>query len=325
MKKPVTFAVVFLIWVVFGAVWAFAAQNVRVVSRNVADVQEDLQITGSLPEVSGLGNSVFQMELHSLIQQAFNDKVDAAKEDLARRIEFKYDYRNDSGYHSIILEVSTTVLSVRDEVLTFVFDQRDLLLTVNDVLGLNGVKIINQVIEQETSRRPGIYNPDFKGITETQSFYVDNGAVNVVFDKYAIGPAALGTPGWGTPGFPVHIAGVLNNTYNILRSDIHIKEPYNIRMIPLRDVAERLGFRVYWEERSRRVDITRRDSRMATFTIDINAYFKGIHPAVTLEYAPELIDGVTYLPISFFERILDACYTIDQAGSITFSYYNPLR
>jgi len=329
MKKATLFAAVLMLWVLFISVAGFAEQGVSVTDIDVKFLDGDLQISGMLPGVSVPGNLAFQTEINLLIQQEYTTKVEEAKNDSALRIVFLYKYINDGVYHSIVIKTSTSTISVieKEEIRTFVFGTKEKLLTINDtdVLGPNGVKIINQLIEQEIARRPGVYNPDFPGIMPDQSFYVDNGSVHVVFDKYAIGPAALGTPGFGTSGFPVNIAEMDKNTFRFSRSDAHNKGPYNVRMIPLRSVAEGIGFAVEWKGSTQSIDIFRRENRdsvAARLTIGQNAYFKNRHPAVTLEYAPEIKDDLTYLPISFFERILDACYTIDQTGIIWFSYYS---
>lgn len=291
---------------------------VEVTPKSAASRREDMIIEGNMPVVSGLTSPKFQAELNALIRQEYTDKTDAAKKDSAKKLSFSYEFTPGGGeYYSIVIRSSTVAVSTRDEVRAFVFGSADKLLTVNDVLGPNGVKIINNVIADEMSKKPGTYNPDFAGITESQSFYVKDGSVFVVFDKYALGSAAL-----GTPEFEINIDGVRNNTFTIGKDDSYPKDPYNVKMIPLRMVSSGLGFGLAWNPKELSIDVTRDSAVVASLSIGKNVYFKSKYPAYTLEFPPEIDEnGVTYLPISFFERILDACYTVDQAGSITFSYY----
>ncbi|MCL2698943.1 MAG: DUF3298 domain-containing protein, partial [Defluviitaleaceae bacterium] len=297
MKKSAVFAAAILIWLAFGAVGVFAAQRIIITDHSVTEDRFDLEIAGSLPEVSGMTNITLQTELNSLIRQQFDDMTKTAADSSARRINFAYEHKPDGEFNSIVMRISTATISVRDDVRTFVLGPGGRLLTVNDVLGPNGVKIINQVIAQEIARRPGTFNADFGGISEDQSFYVQNGNVVVIFSKYAIGPAAV-----GTPEFRVNIENVRNNTFTILRADTYTRDPYNVRMIPLRVVAEGIGFGVVWDGHTHPIVITRgsRDNLAATLTIGSNAYFRSRQPAVTLEHAPEIRDNLTHLPISFF-------------------------
>ena len=75
----------------------------------------------------------------------------------------------------------------------------------------------------------------------------------------------------------------------------------NITMVPLRHVAEALGFTVTWNEASRTVSLQYAGDQVGTLTIG-QTYFEG-H---TLETAPIIRNDRTFVPVSFFENLLGA-------------------
>jgi len=80
--------------------------------------------------------------------------------------------------------------------------KEDRLLTLEDLLGSNYEDKINEQIsdkiEKELEESPAKYFQDemgFKGISEDQSFYInDNNQIVVVFNKYEIAPGSSGEP-----------------------------------------------------------------------------------------------------------------------------------
>lgn len=87
-------------------------------------------------------------------------------------------------------------------------------------------------------------------------------------------------------------------------------------MVPLRAVAEKLGFTVTWNNGV--VTLTGTE-RYAEVTIGVNEYFaapakEGVMGAslFSLACAPVLTDGVTYVPVELFDALLGC-----EAGSVT--------
>ncbi len=83
-----------------------------------------------------------------------------------------------------------------------------------------------------------------------------------------------------------------------------IYEKDGIKMIPLRAVAEKLGFKVDWVEESFSVIISK-DAFSSQITI--GEIFGGLNKAVLkLEVAPELTGDKTFVPLSYFDELLKA-------------------
>lgn len=88
-------------------------------------------------------------------------------------------------------------------------------------------------------------------------------------------------------------------------------------MIPLRLVAEALGFEVTWNGEEKSVEVVR-GPNWSTLTIGRNVY-NFAKMLVKLEIAPVIVDGSTYVPLSFAEQVLQANVEIYENGSVIIS------
>lgn len=71
-------------------------------------------------------------------------------------------------------------------------------------------------------------------------------------------------------------------------------------MVPLRAIAEKLGFDVNWDAEVKGIRI----GAATNLWIDKDEYVVGRMAPISLGVAPELIDGVTYVPMSFFRDVI---------------------
>ena len=90
-----------------------------------------------------------------------------------------------------------------------------------------------------------------------------------------------------------------------------------IRMIPLRMVAEALGFEVTWDGEGKSVEILR-GTNWSKVTIGRNVY-NFAKMLIKLESAPVIVDATTYVPLSFAEEVLKANVEVMENGSVIIS------
>jgi hypothetical protein len=91
--------------------------------------------------------------------------------------------------------------------------------------------------------------------------------------------------------------------------------PEEIVKVPLRKYAEDLGYSVGWNAELQLISILSGEDVLTTISIGKNEY--AVEDAIVpLESAPELQDGVTYVPVSFFEKVLGAVYEVGTDGEI---------
>lgn len=87
-------------------------------------------------------------------------------------------------------------------------------------------------------------------------------------------------------------------------------------MIPLREVAERLGYTVVWNESDSSIDVSRGDYTLR-LKIDENTMCKEEDMIVTLDKKPMLVDdSITYVPLSFIGDAIDGRTSVLGDGSV---------
>ena len=97
----------------------------------------------------------------------------------------------------------------------------------------------------------------------------------------------------------------VNNKERVDLSNIDTYEKDGTVMIPLREVVEGLmGLDVKWIQETQSVEVGS-GPQWTSITIGKNAYFFARVAPFELSQAPEIKDGLTYVPIEFLTRVLD--------------------
>jgi hypothetical protein len=91
----------------------------------------------------------------------------------------------------------------------------------------------------------------------------------------------------------------------------------DITMVPLREIAEEMGYTVKWNNEDRTVEINK-GAQWTSITIDKNSYFKNKMAPKALSSAPIIIEGRTMVPAEFFTEIFDKGVSINN-GEISFN------
>lgn len=88
---------------------------------------------------------------------------------------------------------------------------------------------------------------------------------------------------------------------------------YDTLMVPLREIAETLGFEVEWSNEIKSVML---NGGIYTLGIGVNSYGKGKMVPQKLSAHPEIINDLTYVPFDYFTEILEAKANveIDEGG-----------
>lgn len=109
---------------------------------------------------------------------------------------------------------------------------------------------------------------------------------------------------------------IINNEKTKLQNNLY-KTEENVLMVPLRQIAEKLGYKVEWIHETKSVELTK-DTQWAKVTIGEDSC-SFAETLTKLEAAPELINSKTYVPLSFLERILisNTQYTAEGVLKIT--------
>jgi len=271
-------------------------------------------VRGAVPDIEGSD------ELADEVDRIFGQRVNGG----LGTARFSYNIVTSNRVVSIIIlsEVSTHGGSRANYVDTINVDRitlEPISVQSPNLLGANGfavaTDVVNNFIAQNFRNMPRISTLD-----EDSSFYVANGAVHFVFARYEIAPGSEGVQS---------VAVYLNNIYRYTlgAGDYEIDAlNHGVRMLPLRRVAEALGHRVSWNHFSPfSIDVVRANGNgdeVIPLRLNHNSYMRAQDSTPrTLEAAPQMINGITYVPISFFEIILGMHYHISADGMIELTFY----
>lgn len=193
----------------------------QITTQEIKSTSDVLNTTMQIPVISGLQDIAWQKQLNQQIM----DKVDRAREDMAKNVQNYEEYVKGTDRPLIPLElyisynqVSTgNVLSLAVETYEFtggahgmawkdyyiIDTQNNRLLTLQDLFKENVEykSIINQEINRQIqlSRQKGdnIYfegDMGFKSISDNQNFYIDGDNLVICFGEYEIAPYVAGMP-----------------------------------------------------------------------------------------------------------------------------------
>lgn len=105
--------------------------------------------------------------------------------------------------------------------------------------------------------------------------------------------------------------------------DVKVTVRNGIVMIPLRMIAEELGFEVIWDEATNSAIIDN-GSIKTTIELGLDSYFKasskaiGLTKAESLGVAPTLIEGKTYVPVSLFNLLFSNSECVEVVDSVLY-------
>lgn len=101
---------------------------------------------------------------------------------------------------------------------------------------------------------------------------------------------------------------------------VSVKEVNGVKMIPLRSVAEGLGYTVTWKGESRSIDVLK-GAQYITMSIDKDEYAFSRRAPQPLGAAPTLVGDSTFVPLSFVDEIIGGYFEENEDG--TYKIVNP--
>ncbi len=276
-----------------------------------------LEVSGFQPELLYPENEQLQKEVNDKIAEVYSAKVTQAKKQGFKTLEFTAEEKQFENFYTVLIQAKGTGSgSESTEVVTITLDTANSeLVNLADVLGVNGLQICDKLISDEIKKYPDTFNPNFDGVTQEQSFYVEDNTIVVLFNENEIAAAAE-----GVYKIRVNIDSIKSVT--IAKENIVVLEDfYKLKMIPLKEVCTSLGYNVSWNAISKAVEVSNGDVTVS-LSVGKNNYIKGKTGGRALEAAPIIQGDLTYVPLSFFDQMLDVTYSIDrEVGDIVFSKY----
>ncbi|MBD3920652.1 DUF4163 domain-containing protein [Paenibacillus sp. PR3] len=301
------------------------AQSVTVTTKLIEEKTELINAKLSIPVISGLQDTAYAAKLNSEIEKKATDTIDElkklAEEDKQFAAENDYEFRPyemiveyevkadggqdangvfsmttstytyTGGAHGGTFEAGYNVLNGTEAVA----------ITLEQALGAGGLGKADKAVRYAIQQDPDRFFPDvldtFTGVKEDQQFYIERGIVQLVFQQYDLAPYA-----GGIIIIPVTEEAAAGPTVTIEAGRL-AAGPNGTKLVPLRQTAEALGFKVTWSNKTHSAEVVR-GAQWTQVTVGKNSYsFNRVAP-FELGAAPSLIKGSVYVPLEFFDQVL---------------------
>jgi hypothetical protein len=319
-----------------GSTTATAVSSPVVTTKEVNKESDVFTAKLNIPVLSGMKDTRYQGELNDIIERnAMENLTNLAKqaqEDAASAKQSGFEFRPyqlDVSYevkssgaadnaNRISLKVQTYSYTGGANGMPFVATYNFVdgaeakPVTLASLFGDNYKQIIDAQVQKTIQANPDNYFKDaFKGISDTQAFYVEKGDAVLVFQKYDIAPGAAGNPEIRIPlntdstvVTPPAAEGMKINGQDLLPAvaPVHVNES-GVTMIPLRPVSEALGYTLTWNAEKRQAELSK--GAQWTAVQDGKDYYTINKMApIQLGTAPTIHNEMMYVPLAFFSDIL---------------------
>ncbi|MCL1788466.1 MAG: hypothetical protein FWG38_10815 [Defluviitaleaceae bacterium] len=278
--------------------------------------QMGLDIVGDIPRLTPLAGA-FYSDINQRLNDITEELITEARRMRARRITFSYEIVNPSNITSIVIYATVASAIDRTLVRSVNFSSNGAILTLRDAMGFNVIPLAERILEDRMHRTPESFYAAASVSLEDQAFFMSNGRLTILFDEFQLSSMVSGVIPLEIRRSNIRIASITQDM--LLPSD----HAYNLMMVPLRRVAEDLGFGVDPRLGGANVwrGVANESPLLAWMHTGVNEYHTP-DMSRSLEAAPYNRHGVTYVPITFFDQILPlTIYSVDPFGNITFLAY----
>lgn len=292
-------------------------------------VDESKRTVGALPAFS-TDAKVLSRELDAFCDEIYKDQVDKMKASGGKRVFFSYkQYRHKDRFLSLVIHASIDPGNTQsDEVHAIVFDLKSLKeVSLQDILGENALLRSNQWIRDGIlrSKNEGFFMDALMrhDLVKKAAFYLDaNGDLVFIFDKYEIGPGALGTPEIRVPAEQLlkqysRLLVIDNGIEQTKKGPIRILEGQVTLFLPLRDIAEALGWKVNYNKQTAIVSLERGKIR-ETLDIHIKAPASVLGNGTKRVWDGKFItdQGHLFIPVEILASLINCNVEMDQSLTV---------
>lgn len=308
MKKILKLLLCFVLFFSF-TFNVYASNNITNTASNINIKKENTSITGKYPILSGITNREFQNNVNKKIDTLVKNKLTSYSTKNNNKVDVTYDIIQDGNIVSVMIYFKNMYTNEVDAYSVNFNAKTNKYIDINGYLGANGLNYVNKVLAYKANDM----NITYKKATTATPFYIKNSNVYVVF-----GAGSLTFAQKGNIIFEV-LQQNLDN-FVIKSNEYYKKSGYNVKMVPLRETLEYFGYEMTWKDGT--VTILKNKKFVSYLVINENRYSDKNNKIIRqLEFAPELKNGKTYVPISYFSQILEMLFAVDSNENIVISSY----
>lgn len=308
MKKILKLSLCFVLFFSF-TFNVYASDNIKNTASNINIKKENTIITGKYPILSGITNREFQNNVNKKIDSLVKNKLTSYSTKNSNKVDVTYDIIQDGNIVSVMLYFKNMYTNEVESYSVNFNVKTNKYIDINSYLGANGLNYVNKVVAYKANDM----NITYKKVTASTPFYIKNGNVYVVFGAGSITFAQKGNIIFEV--LPQNL-----DNFVIKVNDYYKKSGYNVKMVPLRETLEHFGYEMTWKDGT--VTILKNKKFVSYLVINENRYSDKNNKIIRqLEFAPELKNGKTYVPISYFSQILEMLFAVDSNENIVISSY----
>ena len=282
-----------------------------------------LELTGTIPTAQIAGNPELTAELEDRFNTQYNNFIRAHRAS-SLSLHFTTDVYISGAqseefeeFVSVVMGMEATSASIFAAASTTVIRVADGEIITLAEYAPNIIQLANNRIRDIIAQSPRVFAANFQGIDANHPFFLEDNRLVLLFASAELRPAVRSLHFIELDIDNIRHAKIDDNGFIILPP-----EQYSTTMVRIRDALEMLGYTVTWNDEIRGVDIGFDGQIINSVFIDENAYTCRLGNPRTLEVAPMLHVGRTYVPLSFFDEILGMSTTITSDGQIIISKYN---
>lgn len=279
-----------------------------------------LELTGTIPIARIPGNPELTRELENRFNAQYNNFIRIHRTS-SISLHFTTDVHVSSTgseeFVSVVMGMEATSASTFAAAATTVIRVADGEIITLAEYAPNIIQLANNHIRDIIAQSPRGFVANFQGIGANHPFFLEDNRLVLIFASAELRPAARSLQTVELNLDNIQNAQINDNGFIVLPPD-----QYSATMVRLRDALDMLGHAVVWNNETRGADIVFNEQVVASVFIDENTYVCRLGSSRTLEVAPMLHRGRTYVPLSFFDEILGMATTITSDGQIIISKYN---
>jgi len=277
---------------------------------------EGLEVSGRIPVLTEEAGQVGE-RVNELIDQAVSAKIASARESRSRSLNFDFEVYFSNPNVSVLIKSTTTGAAAKTEVTSINFNTSSgSRLCAADVVGEHIVRLADQLLIEMIRRNPERYNPSFTGIRREQAFSVTDREIVFWFDEFQLTSNSGGI-------VPLRLRRADISTVRLTSDQYHTRLGFNLKMIPVGTVLRGLNYSVSANSDVSKVSVFYDSELVIELRVGANNYVRGDRLIRSLETAPVHVGSYVYVPISFFDQILDfVAFSVDSSGTIIFATYS---
>ena len=294
-------------------------ESTMLTERSLTRRQKGLEIRGTVPHLTPEFGAGHERINNYIADYAVSALIENARSGMtrARSISFSHEAHHSGNVVSLVIFAEIDSSVPRTLVRTVNFNANNgRLIGLREAITMDMTPIIERKIAEMIRSNPDRYYAAQTACLEDLSFFVTDARVVVLFNGLSLSTRDADVS---------RISFVRRNlhSFSISRSEYHVREyGYSLKRIPLRAVAEGLGFTVTWNEETSTVVVSQSRRSIVELTVGYNDFAKHGGVTISLEEGPMMIENSLYVPITFFDQVLPlTVYSVSPAGRITFVTY----